>query len=74
VTAVSDVAATRTALGAMPFDFALLDVNLPDGVGTDLLREGPSHRTGVVVMTGQGGVGGRWKRCAWGLELSHQAI
>lgn len=59
VTAVGDVASTRAALASGPFDFALLDVNLPDGVGTDLLRDGVfSPNTGVVVMTGDGGVAG----------------
>jgi two-component system, NtrC family, response regulator AtoC len=41
------------------FDFALLDVNLPDGPGTDLLRNKifpPS--TGVIVMTADGGISG----------------
>lgn len=41
------------------FDFALLDVNLPDGLGTNLLQDGtfPST-TGVIVMTAEGGVSG----------------
>src|ERR1700694_5512172 len=60
-----DVEGTGTLSGArqlaaeMSFDFALLDVNLPDGRGTDLLREnalGPD--TGVVIMTGNGEVKG----------------
>jgi len=59
VTAVSLLAAAREALAALPFEFALLDVNLPDGTGTDLLREGAfSANTGVVVMTAEGGVAG----------------
>jgi DNA-binding NtrC family response regulator len=59
VTAVSLLAAAREALTALPFEFALLDVNLPDGTGTDLLREGAfSANTGVVVMTAEGGVAG----------------
>ncbi len=41
------------------FDFALLDVNLPDGLGTELLQDGtfPSD-TGLIVMTAEGGVAG----------------
>ncbi|MBE7500764.1 MAG: sigma-54-dependent Fis family transcriptional regulator [Verrucomicrobiales bacterium] len=59
VTAVTDLAAARQMIASMPCDFALVDVNLPDGVGTDLLREGAfSANTGVVVMTAEGGVGG----------------
>jgi DNA-binding NtrC family response regulator len=57
VTGAETVAATRQALAQVEFDFVLLDVNLPDGMGTDLLREGVfSPTTGVVVMTAQGGV------------------
>ena len=43
----------------MEFDVALLDVNLPDGRGTDLLREKifPAT-TNVFVMTAEGGVAG----------------
>jgi two-component system, NtrC family, response regulator AtoC len=51
--------AARTLISALDFDFALLDVNLPDGLGTDLLREkllGPD--TTVVVVTAHGGVTG----------------
>lgn len=59
VTAVGDLGAARTALGSLPFDLALVDVNLPDGLGTDLLKGGHfSPNTGVVIMTGEGGVRG----------------
>jgi DNA-binding NtrC family response regulator len=59
VTAAEHVQAARQALAAKAFDFALLDVNLPDGLGTDLLRDKsfPSH-TGVVIITAHGGVTG----------------
>lgn len=59
VTGVGDVAGARAALGSLVFDLALLDVHLPDGLGTDLLKEdrfGPN--TSVVVMTAEGGVAG----------------
>ncbi|MBK9138330.1 MAG: sigma-54-dependent Fis family transcriptional regulator [Verrucomicrobia bacterium] len=59
VTGAGDLAAARKLAKGMGFDFALLDVNLPDGKGTDLLREKvfpPS--TGVIVMTAEGGVAG----------------
>src|SRR5262245_23043106 len=53
-----DVMGTGTLSGARQllsegsFDFALLDVNLPDGRGTDLLRDGAfASSTGVVIMT-----------------------
>jgi len=39
VTGVGTLAAARQALGEFGFDFALLDVNLPDGRGTALLTE-----------------------------------
>ena len=51
--------AARTLLTAMPFDIALLDVNLPDGLGTDLLCERAfCPDTTVVVVTAHGGVTG----------------
>jgi len=47
----------RRALRDLRFDFALIDLHLPDGEALDLLREGAfSENTGVVVMTGFGGV------------------
>ncbi len=59
VTAVADLASARQSSSSLPFDLALLDVNLPDGLGTDLLREGAfSPNCGVVVMTAEGGVAG----------------
>lgn len=59
VTAVGTVAAARQAAAGMTFDAALLDVNLPDGRGTDLLRDKvfPSTTT-VIVITSEGGVAG----------------
>jgi hypothetical protein len=59
VTAVNSVAAARQALDGMTFEAALIDVNLPDRRGTDLLRD--KHfppTTNVIVMTAEGGVAG----------------
>jgi DNA-binding NtrC family response regulator len=51
------MAEARRALRDLRFDFALVDLHLPDGEGLELLREGAfSENTGVVVMTGFGGV------------------
>ncbi len=59
VTAVGTVAAARQAADSLPFDAALLDVNLPDGRGTDLLRDKVfPATTNVLVMTAEGGVAG----------------
>lgn len=57
VTAAASVAVARQWLKDELFDFVLLDVNLPDGLGTDLLREKtfPAGTT-VIVMTANGGV------------------
>jgi DNA-binding NtrC family response regulator len=57
VTAAESIAAARQRLLGENFDFVLLDVNLPDGLGTDLLREKifPSA-TAIIVMTANGGV------------------
>src|SRR5688572_948825 len=59
VTAVSTVAAARQALGSLSYEAAVIDVNLPDGRGTDLLREKAfATTTNVIVMTAEGGVAG----------------
>jgi two-component system response regulator AtoC len=59
VTAVNTVAAARQALDSLSFEAAVIDVNLPDGRGTDLLRDKlfPTT-TNVIVMTAEGGVAG----------------
>jgi DNA-binding NtrC family response regulator len=57
VTGAEDVVAARAVISDQDFDFALLDVNLPDGSGMDLLREGVfGKETGVVIMTAEGGI------------------
>jgi two-component system, NtrC family, response regulator AtoC len=59
VTAVSTVAAARQALESISFEAALVDVNLPDGRGTDLLRDKLfPPTTNVIVMTAEGGIAG----------------
>ena len=59
VVAADCLGAARRLAAEMSFDFALLDVNLPDGLGPDLVRDKvfPAS-TGVVVMTAEGAVGG----------------
>ena len=59
VVAVDALAAAKASLLVRTFDFAFLDVNLPDGLGTDLLREKvfPSS-TAVIIVTAHGGVPG----------------
>lgn len=57
VTEVSTIGGARKALGELRFDFALVDLHLPDGEALELLREGAfSENTGVVVMTAFGGI------------------
>ena len=59
VTAAATLEATRRFIADLPFDFILLDVNLPDGRGTKLLKEKAfPASTGVIVMTADGGVTG----------------
>lgn len=59
VVAVNTVAGARQALDGMTFEAALIDVNLPDGRGTDLLRDKAfPPTTNVIVMTAEGGVTG----------------
>lgn len=59
VTGVDTLAAARRALADFAFDFALLDLNLPDGRGTVLLQEKAfPPDTAVIVMTAEGGAAG----------------
>ncbi len=58
VVAVDSLAAAQDALGRDAFDLAIVDVRLPDGEGTDLLRDLKSRpqRPLVVVISGFGSV------------------
>jgi len=57
VTEFSTIETARRALADLRFDFALIDLHLPDGEALELLREGAfSENTGVVVMTAFGGI------------------
>jgi len=57
VTEASSIKEARSALSGLRFDFALVDLHLPDGEVLELLREGAfSENTGVVVMTAFGGI------------------
>jgi len=59
VTAVDSIQKARTVLGDLSFDFAVIDVNLPDGLGIDLLKQRVfPPNTAVIIMTAQGGVTG----------------
>jgi DNA-binding NtrC family response regulator len=57
VTRVQNCADAQRALEEMPFDYALFDLNLPDGESLELLRKGkvPSN-TPCILMTGEGGI------------------
>ena len=57
VTEASRLDEARRLLRDVRFEFALVDLHLPDGNVLDLLREDAfSENTGVVVMTAFGGV------------------
>jgi DNA-binding NtrC family response regulator len=59
VTATGTLRAARELIADLSFDFALVDVNLPDGQGTELLQERVfPPPTGVIIMTAHGGVSG----------------
>src|SRR6185503_14722063 len=59
VTSAGTIATGARFITDLQLDFALLDVNLPDGQGTTLLRDKIfSANTGVIVMTADGGVAG----------------
>src|SRR6266540_4769997 len=59
VTGADTLQAARQFLANLSFDFVLLDVNLPDGRSTELLKgkELPAD-SGIIVMTAEGGVNG----------------
>jgi DNA-binding NtrC family response regulator len=57
VSEAATLAEARRLLRDLRFEFALVDLNLPDGAALELLREDAfSENTGVVVMTAFGGV------------------
>lgn len=59
VTAVGTLRGARKLVEDLAFDFAFLDVNLPDGFGTELLKEKRfPTTTGVIVMTADGNIAG----------------
>ncbi len=59
VTGVGTLAQAKAAASENDCDFVLLDVNLPDGLGTDLLRQKVfSPSTIVIVMTAAGAISG----------------
>src|SRR2546423_587680 len=59
VTGANTLEGAKRFLANLDFDLVLLDVNLPDGRGTDLLKEHmfPAN-TGVIVMTAEGAISG----------------
>jgi two-component system response regulator AtoC len=57
VTRVETCAAAKEALTEMLFDFALFDLNLPDGESLTLLKENKvPDNTLCIIMTGEGGI------------------
>jgi two-component system response regulator AtoC len=59
VMTVDTLEKARKVIADVTFDFAILDVNLPDGLGTDLLKERLfPQTTGVIIMTAEGGIAG----------------
>ncbi len=57
--AAANLVTARNFATVQAFDLVFLDVNLPDGLGTDLLREGvfPPH-TAVIIMTAEADMAG----------------
>ena len=54
VSTAGDLATARGFAETLNFDFVLLDVNLPDGRGIDLLKAGAfGNNTSVIVMTAE---------------------
>jgi DNA-binding NtrC family response regulator len=59
VTGAGDLLTATKMIAGQEFDVVFLDVNLPDGLGTELLKRGvfPAH-TAVIIMTAEAGVAG----------------
>ncbi len=56
-TAVGTLAEGRNALENLPLDYVLADVNLPDGLGLDLIEVAQEQgEIPIVIMTADGGV------------------
>jgi len=54
VSQAGDLATARGFADTLSFDFVLLDVNLPDGRGTELLKQGAfGANTAVIIMTAE---------------------
>jgi len=69
VTGAGTLAEARELLARVNADFALLDVNLPDGKVTDLLRESPfPAHTGLIVMTAEGALEGAVEAMRLGVQ------
>lgn len=59
VTGIGTLAGAQHLLADLEYDFVLLDIHLPDGLGTELLRAGLAQKgPGVVVMTAEGDIKG----------------
>lgn len=59
VTGADGLQRARKLIQDLDFDFLLLDVNLPDGLGTELLKDkSVPANTGVIIMTAEGAVTG----------------
>lgn len=57
VTTATDLRGARQLAKDLDFDFVLLDLHLPDGLGMDLLKEKSfSAGTGVIIMTANSNV------------------
>ena len=57
VTTAGSLEEARNALAELRFDYLLLDLNLPDGLSLDLLRDGVAPNDAItVLMTAEGGV------------------
>ena len=52
VQAVDTLAALRAALRASPFDVAVLDLHVEDGLGTDVVPELVERGSRVILMSG----------------------
>ena len=65
VATAGNLAQAREELARQEPDALLIDLQLPDGYGLDLLPTGDGRLPpGVIFITGHASVDRRWRRCA----------
>lgn len=72
VDCVEDAATMRESLGQREYPLILLDLNLPDADGLDLIEETKTTNPdiAIIIITAYGSIENRSRRCAWARMIS----